>query len=306
MGQNLAKSIIATIAYYDVFDYPLTPFEIWKYLLDDSLQTVGLQDVLDALEIESVKRAIGTSQGMYFVQGRKMLVKRRLRRGKLAIGKLKGVRRLVFWLRYMPFVRMIALTGSLAMKNSEVSGDWDLLIVLRSGHIWTGRAVCTALLHIFGKRRHSEDIADRACLNYWITTQSLEIITKDLFSSNEYFFITPLFGFQEFQKFQDKNQWIRRFRPQYHGAQIAHLLCICDSFVAKMTRDIAEILLSDPFLEQKLKALQKKKIAENPKTHLPGSLIEATDNALIFLPKPQGPKVFEKFKQRLSEIEALG
>jgi hypothetical protein len=313
MNTNLSRSIIATIAYYDVFDYPLTTFEIWKYLLNESSQSesatqgrISLEDIAKTLEVEAVKRYIGHSQGMYFLQGRRLLVKRRMRRGKLSIAKQKGVHRLVFWLRFVPFVRMVALTGSLAMKNSEVSGDWDLLIILRSGHIWMGRALLTGLLQIFGKRRHGEDVANRACLNYWITTQSLEIITKDLFSSNEYFFITPLFGFGEFQKFQEKNQWIERFRPQYIVTQSAHLLCLDDVWLAKFVRDIGEIFLGDRSLEQKFSILQKKKITANPKTHLMGSLIESTDKALIFLPKPQGPKVFEKFKQRLSELEALG
>jgi hypothetical protein len=200
---------------------------------------------------------------------------------------------------------MVALTGSLAMKNSNPSGDWDLLVVLRSGHIWTGRALLTTVLHVFGKRRHAQDVANRVCLNYWITTQSLEIITKDLFSSNEYFFITPLFGITEFRKFQEKNRWIRRFRPQYEVIQSEHLLCLKDSRAAKLFRDIGEILLSDLALERMLAVMQKKKINANPKTHLAGSFIEATDKALIFLPKPQGPKVFEQFKMRLSEIESI-
>jgi hypothetical protein len=133
----------------------------------------------------------------------------------------------------------------------------------------------------------------------------LEIITKDLFSSNEYFFITPFFGFNEFQKFQEKNLWIRRFRPQYAVASSANISCVRDIRVAKIVRDIGEIILSDPLLERVLRRVQKKKIASNPKTQYIGSLIEATDKALIFLPKPQGPKVFEQFKQRLSEMEII-
>lgn len=317
MDTKLSRNIIATVAYYDVFDYPLTSFEVWKYLIvqDQSLELfpetgasadggITLESVVKTLETESVRRHVGNLNGLYFLQGRRVLVDRRLRRGKLAIAKLQGVHRLVFWLRFVPFVRMVALTGSLAMKNSDAAGDWDLLIVLRAGHIWTGRAALTGLLQLFGQRRHGSDIADRACLNYWITSESLEIITKDLFSSNEYFFMTPLFGFDQFRKFQEKNRWIRRFRPQYHAMRSVPSLCIRDSWFAKLIRDIGEILLSDKALERKLSAIQKKKIAANPKTKLPGSLIEATDKALIFLPKPQGPKVFEKFKQRLSEVGA--
>jgi hypothetical protein len=50
---------------------------------------------------------------------------------------------------------------------------------------------------------------------------------------------------------------------------------------------------------EKLKKWQIEKIQQNPNTHLSGSYIEATDEALVFLPKPRGPKVFTEFKKRL-------
>ncbi|MFZ2984899.1 MAG: hypothetical protein WA054_03845, partial [Candidatus Moraniibacteriota bacterium] len=53
-------------------------------------------------------------------------------------------------------------------------------------------------------------------------------------------------------------------------------------------------------LEKWLAAWQTEKIRRNPKTSLEGSLIEAHDQALIFLPSPRGPQVFEKYKERLS------
>jgi predicted nucleotidyltransferase len=251
-----------------------------------------------------VRRHLEHSKGFYFLQGRKKLVEKRLLSGKAAISKFKRVKRLAYWLRFVPYVRMVALTGSLAMKNGDAESDWDMLVVLRPGHIWTGRTLVTGFLHLIGKRRHGGKVRDRACLNYWITSESLEIVTKDLFSSNEYFFIVPLFGADEFGRFQLKNRWIRRFRCNYEPAGLSHVLQTEDSLPATIVRNVGEILLSDCFLEGRLASWQKKKIQANPKTHLPGSLIEATDKALIFLPKPQGPKVFEAFKEKMGELES--
>jgi predicted nucleotidyltransferase len=307
---TLPKNILATVAYYDVFDYPLTGFEIWKYLVNTSTQdkeamrAVSLCETLKALEGDSLRRHVETNQGFYFLKGRKKIVVQRLWSGKIAISKLKRVRRLASWLRLVPYVRMVALTGSLAMKNSDPDSDWDFLVVLRSGHIWTGRTLVTGFLHLIGKRRYADKVKDRACLNYWITSDSLEIITKDLFSSHEYFFLVPLFGAKELQRFRIKNGWIERFRPNYTSLELPHRLLMPDTLPFRIIRNIGEILLSDQFVERKLAAWQKRKIEANPKTRLPGSLIEATEKALIFLPKPQGPRVFESFKKRMSEIEA--
>jgi hypothetical protein len=309
---TLSKNILATVAYYDVFEYPLTLFELWQYLLNQfpedrgSDARVSLDDVMKALETEVLQKNIENFQGMSFLRGRKKLVRQRLLREKLSLNKMKGVSRVVFWLRFIPFVRMIALTGSLAMKNSTSLGDWDLLIVLRKGHIWTGRFLVTGLLWLFDKKRHDEEVADRVCLNYWITSSSLEIMTKDLFSSHEYFFCVPLFGFATFQKFRASNQWIRRFRPQYRVPMNAHLGCQEDDLITRWVRSSWEIFLSDEWIEYKLSKWQYEKIMCNPKTHLMGSFIEANDAMLIFLPQPQGPRVFDAFKQRLSEMHYEG
>ena len=44
------------------------------------------------------------------------------------------------------------------------------------------------------------------------------------------------------------------------------------------------------------------KIARNPKTHLSGSIIEANDEALVFLPEPQGKEIYEKCREKLAVL----
>ncbi len=45
-----------------------------------------------------------------------------------------------------------------------------------------------------------------------------------------------------------------------------------------------------------------KRIANDPRTKKAGSMIIANDEMLVFLPEPQSPEVFEKFKERLEEM----
>ncbi len=109
---------------------------------------------------------------------------------------------------------------------------------------------------------------------------------------------------EEFKRFQMKNHWITRFRAHYDITELPSLLLVRDTFLAMVIRNIGEVLFSDRSIERWLASWQKRKIENNPKTHIPGSLIEATDKALIFLPEPQGPHVFETFKRKMSELEA--
>ncbi|KKQ79329.1 MAG: hypothetical protein UT03_C0061G0006, partial [Candidatus Moranbacteria bacterium GW2011_GWD2_38_7] len=51
-----------------------------------------------------------------------------------------------------------------------------------------------------------------------------------------------------------------------------------------------------------LRKIEKKRIMNNPKTHQEGSLVYANDDALVFLPIPHGPKIFEQFKEKVNQL----
>lgn len=306
---SLNRLIRLTLAYYDVFGMPLTGFESWKHLLAPEGDGDGkwrmkyrLSDVMNTLEEDVRAGRIVFRDGMYMLPGRDMLVVRRLEEDKRSISRLKRVRRLVGLLRFVPFIRMIGVTGSLALKQGGKESDWDLFIVLKSGYIFTGRTVVTGFLHMIGKRRHGRKVRNRACLNYFVTEDGLEIGTKDLFSAHEYRFLVPIFGFQVFQRFERKNHWIARFKLSALPTEVAPLWEVRDTSFSKWSRAFGEAVLSRDILEGWLARWQKEKIRRNPKSSIPGGLIEANDTALIFLPRPRGPRVLERFKCRAGEV----
>ncbi|MBP9728202.1 MAG: hypothetical protein KBD27_02380 [Candidatus Moranbacteria bacterium] len=306
MSYLVGKNIIATVTYYDVMDFPLTLFEIWKYLLEHDRdgnhldRPVSLGEVWDVLESDQCARRIEKKNGFYFLPGREALVQQRIQSEKLSVEKLKGMKRLAWVLQYVPYVRMIGATGSLAMKHGVTGSDWDMFVVLRSGRIWMGRTVLTGFLHLIGKRRHGKKISNRACLNYFVTDDSLEIATKDLYSAHEYRHLIPLLSFPLFQIFELKNRWIKNYQPNFSLSVLPNRWLVAEDRSVRRIRNFFERLLDRLQLEKWLGSWQKKKIARNPKTQLEGSLIEATDRSLVFLPRPRGPLVFEKFKERLS------
>lgn len=311
MINNVQKQIIATIAYYDELDYPLTAFEVWKHLMAineqkvDEQKKLSLSNILDIFEKREVGNYVEEYQGLYFLKGRRELVEKRFQKNKIASLKIKKLRKIVWFLRFIPFVRMIGITGRLAMKNTGKDSDWDLFIILKKGKIWTGRTLLTAFIHLIGKRRHGNKIKDRICLNYFITDESLKIDISErpfevnLFSAGEYSFMIPIFGFKTFLKFQISNFWIRDFKPNYEFSEVRSIRMVSDDHFSKTIRKCGEKLLSFGFIENLLRKLEMEKIARNPKTHLPGSIIEANDNSLVFLPEPQGKEIYERCREKL-------
>jgi predicted nucleotidyltransferase len=317
MLNQVATNILATINYYDVLDYPLTSFEIWKYLLkyqklirqpvdkdQKSIETDGsysLFEIIKTLEEDGIKKYIEQLHGFYFLKGRGELVDQRIERNKISERKYKIFRRVVFWLRLVPYVRMIAVTGRMAMKNAEPKSDLDLFVAIKGGKIFTGRTLVTLLVHFMRRRRYSHKITDRICLNYFISDSELEISVKDLFASSEYFFMLPLFGQETFRRFQKENIWIKDYHPNFTENEMDNLKMLEDNFFTKNIRRVGEFIFQASFIESNLKKWQVQRIERDPRTHLEGSLVMADDNALVFLPSPQGPKVFEKFREKLEE-----
>ena len=311
MTDGLSQKILTTLTYYDIMDYPMTAFEIWKYLIGSNNESLSenqekieikILDVIKELENEELKKKTEEYRGYYFLKGRRELVEKRIEKNKVAERKFNKTRKAVWFMKFVPFVRMIAVTGTLAMKNTERSSDLDLLIVLKHGHIFTGRTLVTLMTHLLGVRRYGDKIANRVCLNFFITDQSLKINIKDLFSSSEYFFILPMFGYETFLEFQKANDWIGEFRENYTGEKIANLKIINDSQYSKIIRTIGEVIFSFRFIENWLKKWQTKRIMQDFRTHIFGAMVMADDNALIFLPEPQGPGIFERFQEKMGEL----
>lgn len=305
MSYQLGRNITATVTYYDVMDFPLTAFEIWKHLLEYDrehpmlTESVTLYEVWDVLHSEQLVQKISEQNGFYFLKGREALCAERIERDKLSVQKLKRMGRLVRLLTYVPYLRMIGVTGSLSMKHGGRGSDWDMFVVLRSGKIWIGRTLLTAVLQLIGKRRHGKKINNRACLNYFVTDDHLDIDTKDLYSAHEYRFLIPMFSFGMFQIFELKNRWIKDYQPNFTLTALPSLWTREASVFALRVRTLLEAGFDVFDWETWLGSWQQKKIADNPKTHLEGSLIEASNQSLVFLPNPRGPRVFEQFKERL-------
>jgi len=304
----LAKNILATIVYYDVSDYPLTAFEIEKYLTRAQEKKPGeekkfsLAEIMSALEDGELKNLIEEYRGFYFLQNRRDLVTQRIERNKISEEKFKIIFKTTEWLRWIPFLRMIAVTGRLAMKNAEKGSDIDVLIAVKKGRIFTGRLLLTLMTHFLGRRRHGKKIANRICLNYFIADNALEIKLKDLFSASEYFFTLPVFGRETFRLFQKANGWIADYKPNYFPAEVSGAKLVEDSIFSRFLRKLGEKSLDFDGVEKILKKWQLKKIKKNPKTKQKGSLIIAEDDALVFLPEPQGPKIFEKFYLKMENL----
>ena len=84
---NLGKSIIKTLAYYDIFEYPLTAEEIYQNLGTNSVSNM---DVLDEIEILSDKGLVYKKNKFYLLRNNDILISRRIAGNNLAEKKINS------------------------------------------------------------------------------------------------------------------------------------------------------------------------------------------------------------------------
>jgi hypothetical protein len=201
----IEQAVVRTVAYADIFDYPLTGLEVHRYLEGVSVTYEMFQTVLQSDRCSS----LGLSRcDQYFVlAGREALIP--IRRNRAAIARTLWPSALHYGglLARLPFVRMVAVTGALAMDNVEPDADIDYLIVTEPERLW----LCRALILILVKLAERRGIV--LCPNYFLSEQALQLREQHLFGAHELMQMVPLAGFPTYSRMIALNMWTRKFLP---------------------------------------------------------------------------------------------
>jgi hypothetical protein len=236
----LEQAILATIAYADVFDYPLTLREIHWYLcgIPASLREVyaGLRRLdCGSRQLVSLAYVPGDGAelngGYYTLPGREETVDLRRERGKNAVPLWQKARAYAQTISHLPFVRMVALTGALAMGNVEPGDDLDFLIVTEPGRLWLCRA-CVIALGYWATRGH-----DLICPNYFISERALALQDRNLYTAHEIAQMIPLAGMDTYARMRACNAWVQEFLPNALGTpRLSHKLLVRSSDPGKTSK----------------------------------------------------------------------
>lgn len=311
MGQN----ILATLAYYDVLDIPLTAEEIYRYLI--KLESAEWQtEKSSPYEIKAVLNQLLTegkvffADGFYFLNNRQHLVPLRKRRQQITAGKWRKARRAVYFMKFLPYVKAVFASGSLALNNSEELGDLDVLIVLKRGRIWLGRVLVSGLMSLLGvRRKYFEKIApDKICLNHYITDKSLTIPFKSVYNAQTYLNLVPILLRDEkiLEQFCRANSWLDDFifldSPVWLEARKGRTLKF--GLFAKAASTAIEWLMDKTiagWLEKAAKNYQVRRIERNPLTRNPNGHVVYDDSQLAFHPDSPEQKILARYRENLNK-----
>ncbi len=309
----MKENILATLAYYDILDFPLKAEEIFKFLINFS-HLSGYQRDDRQLTFEEVKKELGSlteggtigfGDGFYFLFDRAYLVPLRLKKEKIAGEKWRKTLRAFRWAGFLPYLRIVFASGSLANRNTDELSDLDVLVAAKHGRIWLARLFLTGLFSIMGARRKpSEKIApDKICLNHYITDKSLSIAFKSIYNAQTYANLIPVLAAGEslLKDFQKQNSWVLDYVcswPEFAKPKLKR------GFLGKISTFL-EFLLDNAvgdWLECLAGRYQMRRIKNNPRTYEPGGRVVFNDEQLEFHPQSFEKKVIEEYNRRLAKI----
>lgn len=213
---NLSSSIFSALVYHDIFDYPLTLSEICNLLV----QKEATEDlVMRELNKLVGQRKVGEAGGYYFLKNRKNVVRMRKLRVRYSRSKLKKASIFALLLKIIPTVKLVAISGALAMENSHKGDDIDLVIVAQKGRLWISRFFANLLLLPFKRDPAGQKIADRACLNMFLDESDLLIKDHNVYTAHEICQMRPLWDRNgTYQRFIRANSWIKQFLPNWQSS----------------------------------------------------------------------------------------
>ena len=208
--QTIERAIAHTVAYADVFDYPMRPSEIHRYLIETALDSRTFDEMLDSTLANS--NSLDERRGFTFLRDRSELLDvREQRQSKsntlwpIAVHYGRLIARL-------PFVRMVAVTGSLAVNNVGDYEDVDYFIITADDNLWITRAMVIAIVRMAARQ------GVQLCPNYFLTERAMLISDQTLYTAHEIAQMVPLSGPDVYAEFRAVNDWTANFLPNANGA----------------------------------------------------------------------------------------
>ncbi|MBU0707979.1 hypothetical protein KKG41_06435 [Patescibacteria group bacterium] len=310
-NEALVKSILSELAYFDVFEYPLTPMEIWRY--SQSSET-KLEDVLEVLDSDPALRdKVDTKWGFYFLKDREHTVELRLKRYRESESKYQKVKKFARRLSAFPFVKMIAVCNSLAYSNSRNNSDIDLFIVAEPGRIWTARFYVTAYLKLLNERPTEKETKDKICVSFFVTSEQLNLssmrdIEPDIYLAHWVKQIVPVYDPENiYSQFLQANRWVEDMYPQCYPMNTSPMRRILTNGGLRSLQKFYEFFHQSSLgnqLEKKYKKLQQSKLPTNLREMVnQDTRVVMTDTMLKFHDKDRRAQYQDDWMQK---IRALG
>lgn len=309
---ELQAAILRTIIFFDIFDYPLTLLEIWKWLNITNGSPMAHQWLTDILEaLNQMPDKIKTKNGFYFLAGRESIIEERLRRYGYAETKYRRAITFIKIFRFIPFIKMIAVCNNLAYSNSSSKGDLDLFIIVQKNRLWLTRLLVVGFLKIFGLRPTLAKKQDTLDATFFLSEDNLnlelvKIGQEDIYLTYWVDQLVPIYdAVNTYQKFQATNQWIKKTLPNSFGYRANDRRTVKNGLFSHLIIQPSNLLLNWSFLEKLAKIYQLKIMSPALKNMMnKDTRVVVNDGMLKFHRDDRRGEYQDKFNELINKLSS--
>lgn len=109
-----------------------------------------------------------------------------------------------------PYVKAVGVSGSLSKGYYDDESDIDFFVITKPNKLW----ICRTILMVY-KKIFLLNSRKYFCVNYFISTNQLEIEEKNRFTATELKTLIPMQGKEVFQEFYNSNSWIENYFSKF-------------------------------------------------------------------------------------------
>jgi len=194
-NKNIVEVVLGPVIFLDLFDYPVTAYEVWRYLDKKAVLT----QIIYTLDELVRKNILNKKNGFYYLFGRDSIIDIRQRRYNYSCAKIKKARLFIKLFSFLPFIKLIAVANSIGAHNLRKGSDIDFFIITAANRIWLSRFISAGIAKVLRLRPTVQNKKDKICLSFYITESALNLKNLELPSGDPYFYF-----------------WLRDLRPIYN------------------------------------------------------------------------------------------
>jgi hypothetical protein len=287
--ERIEAAILRTILYADVFHFPLSLNEIHRFLIHD--EATPLSNIADCLQNSvRLRLLLHLEAGYYCLKQRQEILIKRQEREAHTKALWDSAYRYGAWFAAIPFVRMVGLTGALAVRNpASLQDDFDYMLVTSAGRVWIARLFAVMLV------RFVRLLGRELCPNYVLADNQLLQARQDTFIAHEIAQMRPIYGAEHYCLMLQENLWAKAYLPNLEAYESKNSEVL-------PTKKVMEWFLGGrlgDYLEEWEYGRKREKFA--PETGREGSAAQIDANQAKGHFKDNGHPILEQYHSRLRD-----
>ncbi len=222
------------LIYFSIFNHPLTEDEVFRF--SETTNKEELKKDIDQLIDKGIIHKIGE---FFLFENTQDHLSKRIEGNTNATAVMPKAKKVGAFISKFPFIKGVAISGSLSKGYFDDESDFDFFVITKAKRVWITRTFLAFYKRFFLSNSYKE-----FCVNYFISTNSLEIEEKNRFTATEIITAIPLFGKEIFIDFYEKNNWVINYFPNFRSSDA------CDTIQDTKTTTFTKVLgfLLDNFI----------------------------------------------------------